>query len=176
MIGSYCCFGPNCCFGKQVQCIYLHVLSVLLHSWFGFRVFIAICRFAAGIQINPGQPGPLGHARHPMLTTIHHSDMRIACLRLHPRRQPPAGYPAGSGPCYEHPRPLLLAPRVAPRHQRAARRGRARSKESSAEPAAASCSASKVSKKESISDIFASALLRASIMSVRVANGSMDSV
>ena len=31
------CFGPDCCFRKKVQCIYLHVLSVLLHSWFGFR-------------------------------------------------------------------------------------------------------------------------------------------
>ena len=135
MIGSDCCSGPDCCFRKQVQCICLHVLSVLLHSWFGFRVFIAIRRFAVGIRINPGRPGPLGHGRHPMLSAIHHSDMSIACLRLHPRRQPPAGYLAGSEPCYEHPRPLLLAPRVAPRHQRAARRGRARSKESSAEPA-----------------------------------------
>ena len=68
---------------------------------------------ALGIQFNPGLPGPLGHALHPMLSAIHHSDMRIACLRLHPQRQPPTGYLAGSGPCYEHPRPVLLAPRVA---------------------------------------------------------------
>ena len=98
MIGSDCCLGPDCCFRKRVQCIYLHVLSVLLHSWFGFRVFIAIRRFAACIQINTGQPGPLGHARHPMLSAIHHSDMRIACLRLHPRRRlPPAPHGLSGG-------------------------------------------------------------------------------
>ena len=52
----------------------------------------------------------VGRAHWAMLgtrcyATIHHSDMCIDCLRLHPRRQSPAGYLAGSGPCYEHQRP-----------------------------------------------------------------------
>ena len=143
MIGSDCCVGPDCCFRKLVQCLCLHVHSVLLHSWFGIRAFIAIRRFALGIQINQGRLGQLGNALHPMLSTIDNRDMRMACFRLQcrctPGVSPPGdmmpGYLAGSGPCYEHPRRLLLAPLVAPRHRPAARRGHARSKESSAEPA-----------------------------------------
>ena len=39
-----CCFYQDCCFSEQVQ------FCCLLHSLFGFRVFIAISRLAAGIQ------------------------------------------------------------------------------------------------------------------------------
>ena len=59
--------------------------------------------FAAGIQINHGLQGPLSHARHPMLSAIHHKSM--ACLRLHPLRQESMGYLAGYGPWHEYPRP-----------------------------------------------------------------------
>ena len=99
LIEPECCFGPDCCFREPVQyrCLYDH--SVLWHSLFCCRVFIAIRRFAAGIQIKQGLPGPLGHAWHPMPTAIHH--MRMACLKLHPS----AGCLAGYGPWHEHPLP-----------------------------------------------------------------------
>ena len=59
LIEPECCSGQACCFSEQVQCFCLHVQSGLLNSWFGFRVFIAIRRLVAGIQINQGRPGPL---------------------------------------------------------------------------------------------------------------------
>ena len=113
LIPLECCFGRDCCFRELVQYRFLHDHKILWHSLFCCRVFIAICRFAAGIQINPGLPGPLGdnlgHARRPILSAIHH--MRMACLMLYPRRQASVGYLAGYGPWHEHPlahRSLLL--------------------------------------------------------------------
>ena len=86
----------------------MHDHAVLWHSLFWFGVFIAIRRFAAGIQINPGLPGPLGHARHPMLSAIHH--MSMACLRLHHLCQASAGYLAGMGAGTNTPSQHLPAP------------------------------------------------------------------
>ena len=184
MIGSDCCVGLDCCFRKLVQCLCLHVHSVLLHSWFGIRAFIAIRRFALGIQINQGRLGQLGNALHPMLSTIDNRDMRMACFRLQcrctPGVSPPGDIWRGRGlvtntraPCswrrwwhlviiLQHgadmrdPKSLQLSPRS----------GRVM--------------LGKQSVQEGIDFqylyMIASAFLRASIMSVRVANRSMDIV
>ena len=100
LIEPECCSGPACCFSEQIQCFCLHVQSVLLNSWFGFRVFIAIRLLVAGIQINPDLPSPWGHPRHPPSSASAMHPTRSLCLSLsfNPHRQPPAGYPAGSGP------------------------------------------------------------------------------
>ena len=89
MIGSDCCFGPEspdcwqiCCFRKKIQCLCLHVHSVLLRSWFGFSVFIAIHRFAAGIQINPGRPedwAMLCTRYYPQSTTVTCAWLVLGC-------------------------------------------------------------------------------------------------
>ena len=84
----------------------------LWHSLFCFKVFMAIRRFPAGKQINQGLPGPLGHARHQMLSTIH--QMCMVCLRLHHWRQV-AYFLAGSGPW---PAPTGPTPSSSGRHGR----------------------------------------------------------
>ena len=91
---------PECCFG----------LPGLFHTWFGFRVFIAISRLAAGIQIHlgarahgvaPAAPLPLPAAPSPLA--------------------PPAARRRQAAPLQRRPRPCLRPlPRVSPGWERAA--------------------------------------------------------
>ena len=110
LIEPECCFGPACRFSEHVQCLCLHVHSVLLHSWFDFRVLFAISCLAADIQFNPGRPGPWCHPWHPMLSTIQPTSYSCLSLSFHPQRQPFACYPEGSGPLgvKQSPPPPLL--------------------------------------------------------------------
>ena len=105
MIGSDCCFGPEFCLREQVQCICLHVHSVLLHSWFSFRVFIAIRRFAAGIQINPGRPGPLGHAVQCAPDAIRNPPHTHGLSQAAPPASAPSGLSGGVGALSRTPAP-----------------------------------------------------------------------
>ena len=118
------------------------------------------------------------------LYAIHHI-RTCPSLRQHPQQLATGGYLAGYGPWHEYPCPHLPLLRTqaarAPLHLHGAGHGHARSKESSVEPVLRRHRAWQVKcprRNQRLMPLhqLSRPLLRASIMSVRFANGSMDIV